>query len=179
MTIEALGLGPLATVAARTLLEAFGPEVIQFTRGYADLRGQARAMAGNVVRNKEWIKQTYTRKDRPSYAVACRLQEAVYLHADLSDRGAIEQVLFDALLKIPNAEQISFHCLRDAQGQPAAEAFDLRPIEDSQGMPTADGYRVIATIRRLPGLDAFLPREGGLRIWHAQFRQQPTGAVEV
>lgn len=172
LTIDQLGLGPYAKAAALGLLTTFGPEVIRFTRGYSDLRGQARAMAGNVVRNKEWIKQTYNRTDRPSYAVACRLQDAVYLHADLQDRGQIEQVLYEALLAIPNGHEISFHT-QTLNGQPAAEAFDLQPLEDGHGVATADGKRVLAYIQQRKEdwhVDAFLMREGGLRVWHLQFR---------
>ena len=177
MTIEEMRLGQDAHAAATALLQEFGPDVIQFTRGYSDLKGQARAMAGNVYRNREWIKQTYTRKDRPSYAVACRLQEAVYLHAELRDRGDIERYLYDALCAIPNGHEISFHTIT-RNGLPAAEAFDLIPLEDSDGALTVLGQKVKAKILRLRNLDAFLTREGGLRIWHVQF-MRATGSVEI
>lgn len=172
LTIDQLGLGPYAKAAALDLLTTFGPEVIRFTSGYRDLRSQARALAGNVVRNNDWIKQTYTRTDRPSYAVACRLHDAVYLHADLQDRGQIEQVLYEALLMIPNGHEISFHT-RTLNGQPAAEAFDMQPLEDGRGVATEEGARVLAYIQQRKeawSVDAFLTREGGLRIWHLQFR---------
>lgn len=179
LTIDQMNLGPLARQGAHALLAEFGPDVIRFTRGYADLRGQARAMAGNVARNKEWIKQTYTRTDRPSYAVACALQEEVYRRVDVQDRAEIERYLYQAMQTIPNADAISFHCRVDAQGQPASDAFDMIPVEDDQGIVTTDGYRVLAMIRRLPGLDAFLRREGGLRIWHAQFMAKTPISKEV
>lgn len=178
LTIEHMGLGPMAKRAALELLDEFGPEVIQFTRGYSDLRGQARAMAGNVYRNKEWIKQTYTRKDRPSYAVACRLQEAVYLNADVNDRDGIEHYLYKALLAIENGHEISFHTITN-DGAPAAEAFDMVPLELPDGTVTAIGFKVKERIWRLSDLDAFLTREGGLRIWHVQFRQQQRVTTEA
>lgn len=134
-------------------------------------------MAGNVVRNREWIKQTYTRQDRPSYAVACRLQETVYLHAEIRDQGDIEAYLYDALLTIPNGHEISFHTITN-NGTPAAEAFDMQPLEDARGTLTAIGIQVKDRIHRLPHLDAFLMREGGLRIWHLQFHHSIT-PVEV
>ena len=179
-TIDQLGLGPLATIAAQDLLRVFGREHIWFTRGYADLLGQARAMAGNVVRNKEWIKQTYTRKDRLSYPVACQLQEAVYRNIDVNDRAGIAAYLYECLRGIPNAASISFHTL-ERNGQPAAEAFDLMPLEDEQGILTPIGRTVceyIQVSRSTWHLDAFLKREGGLRIWHLQFLSTldyPTG----
>lgn len=172
VTIDQLGLGPYAKAAALDLLTTFGPDVIRFTRGYSDLRGQARAMAANVVRNKDWIAQTYTRTDRPSYTVACRLHDAVYLHADLQNRMQVEQVLYDALLAIPNGHEISFHT-RTLNGQPAAEAFDLHPLVEVSGVTTAEGQRVLDYIQQRKEawhVDAFLTHEGGLRIWHLQFR---------
>lgn len=180
LTIEQMGLGPLAQAAARELLATFGHDVIRFTRGYSDLRGQARAMAGNVARNIDWIKQTYTRTDRPSYAVACRLQDAVYLHANSHDPREIERVLYEALCAIPNGHEISFHTITH-DGHPAAAAFDLQPLEDAQGVATAEGERVLAYIRQREDawkVDAFLTREGGLRIWHVQFRHAAQ-SVEV
>ena len=68
--IDGLGLGPMAALGAQLLVGEFGYEIIRFTRGYSDLQGQARAMASNVARNKEWIKETYNRPSRPSYLVA-------------------------------------------------------------------------------------------------------------
>lgn len=174
MTIDQMQLGPLAKAAARDLLTTFGPEIIRFTSGYRDLHSQARAMAGNVVRNKEWIKQTYTRTERPSHAVACQLQDAVYLHADLHDRNQVEQVLHDALVAMPNGHEISFHT-QTLNGLPAAEAFDFHPLEDANGKPTEEGKRVITYIqsrRKAWQVDAFLTEEGGLHIWHLQFRMK-------
>lgn len=167
MTIDQLGLGPYAKDAALTLRREFG-EVIHFRRGYRDLDGQAWDMSGNVVRNKEWIRQTYTRKDRPSYAVACALQEVVYQNAGLKDRMEVYAYLREALQTIPNAEAISFH-IKTFMGRPAAEAFDMDPLEHPDGRLTDVGQAVNARIRTLPALDAFLKREGGLRVWHLQF----------
>lgn len=170
LSLEHMGLGPLAQTGATMLVNRFGPEVIHFRRGYRDLRGQARDMAPNVRRNKEWIKQTYTRTDRPSYAVACALQEAVYRHIDINDVRAIEEYLYQVLVSRADGGEISFHTIRK-NGVPAAEAFDLDPLEEG-GELTRVGRDVVAAIRRLPGLDAFKRREGGLVIWHAQFKAQ-------
>ena len=174
-TIDELGLGPLATIAAKDLLRVFGPEHIWFTRGWSSLLGQARAMAANVARNKEWIKETYTKKDRPSYPVACELQEAVYRNIDVCDKAGIAAYLYECLRGIPDAGAISFHTL-ERYGKPAAEAFDLMPLEDERGILTPIGRTVceyIQVSRRTWHLDAFLKREGGLRIWHLQFLFNP------
>ncbi|MDO8357330.1 MAG: hypothetical protein Q7U76_13145 [Nitrospirota bacterium] len=170
MTLEIadMGLGPLAEHGAMLLRSELGPEVIKFRRGYRDLKTQAHDMAGNIVRNKEWIKQTYTRQDRPSYAVACRLQDVVYQHSEVTESAEIERYLYEAMLQMPDAHEISFH-IKTRNGKPAAEAFDLTPLEDSRGTLTATGIHVKNRILKLPYLDAFLLREGGLRIWHLQF----------
>jgi hypothetical protein len=55
--IEALHLGPTAKQAAYALKQAH-PTIV-FTSGRRDKADQARAMAGNVVANKQWIQQTY------------------------------------------------------------------------------------------------------------------------
>jgi len=55
--IEALHFAPVARNAAY-LLKATYP-AIKFTSGRRNVADQARAMAGNVVRNRQWIAQTY------------------------------------------------------------------------------------------------------------------------
>ena len=55
--IASLKLSSKARKAAEALLEKH-PEV-EFTSGLRDLKGQADAMASNVVKNRNWIKQTY------------------------------------------------------------------------------------------------------------------------
>jgi hypothetical protein len=45
----------------------------------------------------------------------------------------------------------------------SGDAFDVQPVEDN-----ADAIK--QTIRKLPGLQLFLDREGGLVRWHAQFQ---------
>ena len=55
--IEKLDLEPAARAAAYEL-KRLHPGVV-FTSGRRDKVGQARAMASNVVKNREWITQTY------------------------------------------------------------------------------------------------------------------------
>lgn len=170
-TIDQLQLGPLAHRAAQDLITQFGPSTIWFTRGYSNLTGQALAMAGNVARNKEWIKQTYTHRDRPSFAVACALQEAVYRHIEVESKGKIAEYLLACLESLPNGGDISFHT-KLLDGKPAAEAFDLLPLEDRNGVRSPIGDQVVQFIdehKEKWQLDQFLQREGGLRVWHCQF----------
>lgn len=172
MKISDMQLGPMAKLGAETLLDEFGSDVIKFLRGYRDLRMQASDMAGNIRRNKEWLIQTYTRRDRPSSMIARKLQEVVYKNIEIDDREQITDYLHTALLAIPNAYELSFHC-NTLLGQPASEAFDIGHLEDSTGIVTPVGFKVITRIRLLLNLETFLRREGGLRIWHLQFKQRP------
>lgn len=167
-----MGLGPLASLGARLLVNEFGYEVIEFTRGYSTLRGQARAMAKNVSLNRRWIEQTYTNPSRPSYAIAVALQKAVDTNPEVASREALERLIYEEMMKLPNASELSFHTKVDAQGNPAAEAFDLVPV------PYRLGDQVKSFIYTLPNLDKFLVKEGGLNIWHVQFKEhKPIGEV--
>jgi hypothetical protein len=159
-TIEDLGLGPLAAVGANLLVREFGYGPIQFTRGYSDLSGQARAMAKNVSRNRRWIQETY----RPS-SISKRLQDAVNRYIDLDDPELIEKYLYAEMSGIPNVQELSLH-LNTKDGKPAAEAFDLVPVDGSLG-EAIQNY-----IRALPNIDKFLTQEGGRIIWHAQFKER-------
>src|SRR5580658_3697650 len=55
--IEALNLAPTAKSAAYEL-KRLHPQVV-FTSGRRSVEDQARAMAGNVAKNRKWIEQTY------------------------------------------------------------------------------------------------------------------------
>jgi hypothetical protein len=55
--ISSLDLSPKAKKAAEALLKEY-PDIM-FTSGRRDLADQARAMAGNVVKKRDWIKKTY------------------------------------------------------------------------------------------------------------------------
>src|SRR5689334_15050853 len=59
--ISSLQLAPTAKKAAEALLKEF-PDIV-FTSGRRDLTDQARAMAGNVVSKRDWIKKTYLASD--------------------------------------------------------------------------------------------------------------------
>ena len=60
-TIESLNLSPKAKKAAEQLLKEY-PDIV-FTSGRRDLAGQAHAMAGNVVKKRDWIEKTYATND--------------------------------------------------------------------------------------------------------------------
>src|ERR1700742_4979311 len=61
-SIESLNLSPTAKKAAEQLLKEY-PDDIVFTSGRRDLAAQAHAMAGNVVKKRDWIEQTYKAND--------------------------------------------------------------------------------------------------------------------
>jgi len=147
--IEALRLAPLARAAAYAL-KRLHPGVV-FTSGRRDKVAQARAMAANVLRNRQWIAQTYL----PS-PVSAASQKWVDQHPEAVTQDAIQQGLLSVFDSLPEAElgRISKHL--------SGEAFDVQPV-------AANAEAIKASIRALQGLTKFLDRGGGLERWHAQF----------
>ena len=148
--IEALNLRPTARAAAYWL-KARHPEVV-FTSGRRAPRDQARAMAQNVVHNRQWIVQTY----RNSVAIR-KLQFWVDTHPEATWAAAIEAGLYETMMGL------SPKFLASISKHLSGDAFDVRPV------PGPAGDRIKASCRALPGLQKFLDREGGLVRWHAQF----------
>ncbi|MDQ2856088.1 MAG: hypothetical protein M3R68_07145 [Acidobacteriota bacterium] len=146
MTIEEMQLAPVAKNAA-TILQTKHPQ-IQFTSGRRDIRQQAHAMAGNVVKNRKWIGKTYL--------AGAKLQQWVDKHPEAETVGTITAGLEKTMKEMPEAEllKISRHLI--------GKAFDVRPV-------TANSAAIKADIRKLSGLHKFLEEEGGLVRWHAQF----------
>lgn len=176
MTLDEMQLAPVARAGAQVLLDRFGPEVVAFTSGYRTLEAQATVMAKNVVRNRRWIEETYTRRDHPSFGVGLVLQASVDAHVEWTTAEALTAGLHELLATLPNGRLISYHCWQQ-DGRPASLAFDLKPLETEAGTLTLIGSEVWLMILGLLGLDTALRREGGLRIWHAQFL--PPVAAEV
>ncbi len=147
--IEALRLGEVAASAARALRAAF-PSVV-FTSGLRDKAAQARAMASNVVKQRQWIVQTY--RDT-SAARAC--QKWVDDHPEATTQAAIGAGLLAVLDALTEVEvgRLSKHL--------SGAAFDVQPV-------SKDGDAIKQAIRALPGVTKFLEREGGLVRWHAEF----------
>src|SRR5258708_6001953 len=147
--IEVLNLQETARKAAYLLKKAH-PSVI-FTSGRRDKAAQARAMASNVVIRRDWIACTYV----PSEA-RDQCQNWVDNHAHAKTLTDLEAGLTGVLDSLTDAllARLSKHL--------AGDAFDVQPV-------VRDADAIKQTIRSLPGLSAFLEREGGLVRWPAQF----------
>lgn len=144
-------IGPAAAAAA--LLETEFPDVV-FTSGRRDLAAQAHAMASNVVAaGRDWIARTYLLSDPSS---ACQAWVDSHPAANTIDDVTV------GLLSV--LEQFGDDELRHLSLHLSGEAFDVAPI------PGARGDAIQQRIGKLPGLDKFLHKEGGLNRWHAQFR---------
>jgi hypothetical protein len=150
--IEALDLAATARTAAYAL-KAAHPN-LSFTSGRRAKADQARAMAGNVVSNRQWITETYKKSalrealqkwldDNPAAKTAAEIEAGLLSVFDAADEAAVAK--------------FSKHL--------SGLAFDVQPIVDDAVKAEA----VKATIRGLTGLDLFLEKEGGLVRWHAQF----------
>jgi len=147
MTIEEMNLAPAAKNAA-TILQNKYPH-LRFTSGRRTIFQQAHAMAGNVVLNRKWIGKTYL--------AGAKLQQWVDKHPGAKTVDAITAGLEQTMLAMPEAEllKISRHL--------TGKAFDVKPV-------TANAAAIKADILKLPGLQKFLDKEGGLVRWHAQFQ---------
>jgi hypothetical protein len=147
--IEALNLRGSARKGAYALKKAH-PSV-KFTSGRRNKEDQARAMASNVVLNRNWIEETYAAS---TVSKAC--QKWVDKHPDKTTKEDVQEGLLSVLNEATDAQlaMLSKHL--------SGDAFDVQPVETN-----ADAIK--KTIRRLKGLDRFLEKEGGLVRWHAQF----------
>jgi hypothetical protein len=146
--ISSLNLSPTAKKAAEELLKKH-PDVV-FTSGRRDLAEQAQAMAGNVVKTRDYIKNTYAANDASK---AC--QKWVDDHPEAKTKSAIAAGLLETLKGLGSkAGQISKHLTGDA--------FDVQPV-------TKDADAIKKTMKNLPGVTKFLEKEAGLVIWHVQF----------
>ncbi|MDR3416753.1 MAG: M15 family metallopeptidase [Nevskia sp.] len=148
--VDALQLAEPARTAA-LILHARFPS-LEFTSGRRDKRGQAEAMAGNVVQNRRWIEQTYQHS-----AVRAKCQQWIDSHPV----AQTQPVITDGLCSVLNA--CSDDELAALSKHLSGQAFDVRPVL------TPDGEVIKQFIRALPKLERFLEQEGGLVRWHAQF----------
>jgi hypothetical protein len=150
LSVDDLDLVDYAKEAAEALQTAH-PAVV-FTSGRRDTREQADAMAGNIVRNRKWIEQTYAATDERD-----ALQTWVDEHPEATTSSAISDGLFAIMTTWSDGQKAKLS--RHFSGQ----AFDVRPVS---GKP---GDEIKATIKGLARLRKFLESEGGLTIWHADF----------
>ena len=147
--IEALNLAEPARSAAY-LIKGRHPWAV-FTSGRRDPARQAWAMAGNVVRNRKWIEQTYA-----SNPVSASAQQWVDDHPEARAQQTVADGLLGVFKRFSAAElgRLSYHL--------SGLAFDIQPVP-------AQEAAISKTIRTVPGLREFLTREGGLNIWHVAF----------
>jgi hypothetical protein len=147
--IDDLGLIEHAKSGAQALLNKF-PTIV-FTSGRRGVEQQASAMAGNVVRKRQWIRQTYRASPQRD-----ALQKWVDNHPEARTRAAIAAGLKGIMDGWTDAQKGRF------SSHFGGLAFDVKPV--SQG-----GAQIKAFIRSLPHLHQFLESEGGIVIWHAAF----------
>ena len=148
--IEALDLADAAKQAAYALKKKH--PTVTFTSGRRTKQDQARAMAGNVVKNRKWIEETYSKS-----GVRDACQKWIDDHPDSKTRDEIEKGLVEILNKYSNAQLGVFS--KHISGM----AFDVQPVAQN-----ADAIK--KTLRELTDKKGkFLDKEGGLVRWHAQF----------
>ncbi|MEP2980444.1 MAG: hypothetical protein ABJO86_13215 [Lentilitoribacter sp.] len=149
-TIDDLGLAEHARTGAEQLLRAH-PQVV-FTSGRRDVGDQANAMAGNVVKNRQWIEQTYVASNERT-----ELQNWVNNNPQATTQVQIASGIAKIMVGWTDAQKLNI--TRHMIGL----AFDVAPISGPVG------EQVKKTIENLPNKHKFLTSEGGLNIWHVQF----------
>lgn len=147
--IEALDLEESARNGAY-LLRELHPD-IEFTSGRRGREAQARAMAQNVVKNRQWIAQTYRHTT---------IRDALQSWLDLTPTVVLQEDIEAGFLAI--MEPYSDGELVALSKHFLGLAFDVRPVEK-------DADTIKADIRALPKLSKFLEKEGGLTRWHTEF----------
>jgi len=152
--IEKLKLSSTARKAAYLLIKKH--PTIEFTSGRRNKKGQARAMASNVVKNRNWIKETYAKSK-----ASLKCQKWVDDNPEKTKKTEI-RIGLEGVLNSLNDRQLS-RLSKHLSG----DAFDVRPI--TSRAKTRKAKKIKRTIRRLPGITKFLAKEGGLVRWHAQF----------
>jgi hypothetical protein len=150
LCVDDLELLDFAAEAAHILLKAH-PQIV-FTSGRRTVKGQADAMACNVVQHRNWIEQTY---------VETAERDALQKWIDSHPKDTTQLTISAGLESIMNGwtdEQkgrVSLHF----SGQP----FDVQPV--------VNGDAIKSTIKSLPNLRKFLESEGGLIRWHVDFER--------
>lgn len=142
-------VGPALEVA--TDIVARFPEV-KITSGRRTVEQQAAAMAGNVVKNRDWIRQTYM------LARAAHECQAFVDKHPKADRGELTAALTKIIGLFDEAEQ------RRLSRHITGEAFDVLPFVGGRAGEVLDALREWATRRE----GRLLTSEGGLVIWHWQ-----------
>lgn len=149
-SVDDLDLEDYVAEAAKQLLKDH-PEVV-FTSGRRDKKKQAEAMAGNVVKNKKWIEQTYK-----ASTLRDQLQKWVDDHPEATTKADIAAGLLTVMDGWSDAQLGAFS--RHLTG----EAFDVSPV--------ADGDDIKKAMQALPNVEYFTDKEGGLVIWHVSFKK--------
>lgn len=107
-------------------------------------------MAGNITVNRQWIVETYAASvERDA------LQKWVDDNPDKTTKAAIAAGLSGIMSGWTDAQKVKL------SRHFAGLAFDVQPTGD-EGLKNA--------IKTLPNLVKFLDNEGGITIWHAEFK---------
>jgi len=137
------------TKAAAIELQRACPWVV-YTSGKRSWMDQARAMAQNTMKDRQWVGKVYKREPE--------LQAWLDANPNVIDLEGIENGLYFTLMGFAKGTLDRF-------AHPAGRAFDLQE-------PYAQWQDATATkIKSLAGLELFLRGEAGLPIWHCQFKE--------
>lgn len=150
LTIAQMKLSPFARQGAEMMQRKY-PEIV-FTSGRRDVFAQARAMAQNVLMERDWLVKTY--KPGP---VLSTLQMCVLDNPQAQTVPQLADLFYEAMLGFPTDVLMGFsrHFTGDAW--------------DAQWPGEALAPAMCADVLSLPHLHKLLTREGARRLIHAQF----------
>lgn len=157
MTIDELHLHPVMEQACQQFEWAF-PKV-QWLSGTRDRESQAKAMAIQVRKNRQWISKTYLH--------AAHLQTAVDFHPDAQTVEQLSTLLHETMLGMSDEElaKVSDHMI--------GMAVDLTPMIFGDGDLTPTGQAALKWMHDYPYTKRVLTREGGRTIWHWACQEHP------
>ncbi len=170
LTILDMRLAPNAARAAGLVLAAH--PTVCFTSGRRDARGQARAMAQNVIRfGPAWLKDTY----RDPRMVSMLMSYTEEHPEQAEDVGLLADGYYETLMDVYAGQLARFPHLR-------GDAFDIAwPRLPTGKIDRPAGEAICRTIETLPvelGLHLILKKEGKLDVIHAEF-SHAVEAVQV
>lgn len=149
--IESLNLTRETRDLAYELKDRF--PTVRFTSGRRNVTGQLRAMAGNVVKVRSFIKQVY--KDSP---LVRALQAWVDAHPEAKTAAQIQAGLQSVADTFPIAD------VQALSKHTAGQAFDVQPVNGDLGNQISNFLRDKA----IANGGKYFNREAGQRRWHYQ-----------
>lgn len=147
--IDMLNLSPQTAELAYQIKDV--TPSVSFTSGRRDIAKQASAMAANVLRSRQFIKNTYK---------ASTLRDKLQAWVDANPGAITQAAVLNGLMSVFNAADPA--SVADFSKHLAGDAFDVQPVNGALGNQIYNSLNQLQT----QGKGKFISNEGGLRRWH-------------